>query len=43
MYKKKIQSLEKTMLNKLFYKSLMILMIFISMDTLTFSKKVTIT
>ena len=31
------------MLNKLFYKSLMILMIFISMNTLTFSKEVTIT
>ena len=31
------------MLNKLFYKSLMILMIFISMNTLTFSKEVSIT
>ena len=30
------------MLNKLFYKSLMILLIFISMNTLTFSKEVTI-
>ncbi|ASK78800.1 hypothetical protein CF386_07230 [Paraphotobacterium marinum] len=30
------------MLNKLFYKSLMILMIFISINTLTFSKEVTI-